>query len=79
MNLISYVLPNGTSGHFCQHFRLLPGKCTECTACELYANENEEQVRRKVGLQALNEWIAMHPKHGLKPKEVELIRKSFQL
>ncbi|KAJ3372857.1 hypothetical protein GGF31_001394 [Allomyces arbusculus] len=47
--------------HFCQHFRLVAGKCQECDRCELYATEDEAKVRRAAGRRALDEWRVMHP------------------
>ncbi|KAI9159486.1 hypothetical protein H9P43_008826 [Blastocladiella emersonii ATCC 22665] len=47
--------------HFCGHFRLVPGPCTECTACELYAAEDERAVRRAAGTRARDEWLRGHP------------------
>ncbi|RAH72018.1 E3 ubiquitin-protein ligase [Aspergillus aculeatinus CBS 121060] len=47
--------------HFCQHFRINPGaRCTECTKCELYQDEDEEAVARRAGEKAEREWHARH-------------------
>ena len=44
-------------GHFCQHFRELGGRCTECERCDLYIVENEEGTIRKAAMQAEKEWL----------------------
>ncbi|PYH47191.1 E3 ubiquitin-protein ligase [Aspergillus saccharolyticus JOP 1030-1] len=47
--------------HFCSHFRINPGaRCTECTKCELYQDEDEEAVARRAGEKAEREWHARH-------------------
>lgn len=42
--------------HFCEHFRLTPGRCTDCTKCELYQDEDEETVARRAGEKAERDW-----------------------
>lgn len=43
--------------HFCEHFRVNPGKpCTECDKCDLYKNENEDLIVRRAGEVAEREW-----------------------
>ncbi|ORZ41216.1 hypothetical protein BCR44DRAFT_60341 [Catenaria anguillulae PL171] len=60
--------------HFCQHFRVHGGKCRECTRCELYASEDEAEVRQRAGKRALEEWLARHPRHGLSADEIKRVR-----
>ena len=43
-------------GHFCQHFRQQPGRCTECNRCDLYIVENEEAVIRRAAEMAEKQW-----------------------
>ena len=43
--------------HFCEHFRVNPGKpCTECRKCDLYRAEDEDVVVRRAGEMAEREW-----------------------
>ena len=42
--------------HFCQHFRPAGGTCKECDKCDLYKNDNEEELVRKAGVWAEREW-----------------------
>ena len=43
--------------HFCEHFRVNPGKpCTECRKCDLYQAEDEDEVVRRAGEEAEREW-----------------------
>ncbi|KAL4886519.1 hypothetical protein BJY04DRAFT_177810 [Aspergillus karnatakaensis] len=47
--------------HFCEHFRVNPGaRCTSCTKCELYQDEDEEAVARRAGEKAEYEWRVRH-------------------
>ncbi|KAJ4291751.1 hypothetical protein N0V90_009646 [Kalmusia sp. IMI 367209] len=44
-------------GHFCQHFREVPGqKCRECEKCDLYRVEDEEIVVSRARERAEKEW-----------------------
>lgn len=44
--------------HFCQHFRSLPGTpCGECDACELYKDEDDDEIVRLSGARAEKEWL----------------------
>lgn len=46
--------------HFCQHFRAEPGKrCGECERCDLYRDEEEEEVIRRARRRAVGEWREM--------------------
>lgn len=43
--------------HFCQHFRLVPGTaCSDCEACDLYANEDEAAAIRTAAVAAEEEY-----------------------
>ena len=43
--------------HFCEHFRAVPGKaCTECSKCDLYRTEDEDEVVRQAGEEAERRW-----------------------
>jgi len=45
-------------GHFCPHFRAIPGqKCDKCNACELYKDEDDDEVVRVAGAKAEKEWL----------------------
>ncbi|KAL2196770.1 hypothetical protein P885DRAFT_60783 [Corynascus similis CBS 632.67] len=46
--------------HFCQHFRPHGDarKCTECTRCNLWESENEEEVLRRAKEEAERKWSA---------------------
>ena len=47
-------------GHFCQHFRVIPGSsCKECDRCELYAKESDDVAVKKAVKQAELEWKAL--------------------
>ncbi|KAL8734105.1 MAG: hypothetical protein Q9181_003314 [Wetmoreana brouardii] len=42
--------------HFCQHFRLYGGRCEECEKCDLYRDEDKDEVVRTAGMEAEREW-----------------------
>jgi hypothetical protein len=43
--------------HFCEHFRLNPGKpCMECRKCDLYKSEDEDAIVKRAGEVAEQEW-----------------------
>ena len=43
--------------HFCEHFRVNPGKpCTECQKCDLYRSEDEDAIANRAGEIAEQEW-----------------------
>lgn len=42
--------------HFCQHFRPVGGRCTDCEKCDLYKSENEDEIARRAGERAEKEW-----------------------
>ncbi|KAI4202999.1 MAG: hypothetical protein LQ350_002216 [Teloschistes chrysophthalmus] len=43
--------------HFCQHFRYAGGGgCGECERCDLYKDENEDEVVKAAGLEAERRW-----------------------
>ena len=42
--------------HFCGHFRALPGRCSQCNKCDLYREENQDEVVRRAGETAEREW-----------------------
>lgn len=42
--------------HFCQHFRYRGGRCEQCDRCDLYQDENEDEVVRLAGMEAEKEW-----------------------
>ncbi|KAI9372505.1 hypothetical protein BJX61DRAFT_507088 [Aspergillus egyptiacus] len=51
--------------HFCEHFRVTPGaRCTICTKCELYQDEDEEAVARRAGEKAEYEWRVKNAMNG---------------
>jgi hypothetical protein len=47
-------------GHFCQHFRVLPGPCKDCDRCELYPKESDDTAVKKAVKEAEKEWRTMH-------------------
>lgn len=43
--------------HFCEHFRVNPGRpCTECRKCDLYRSEDEDDIAKRAGEIAEQEW-----------------------
>ena len=42
--------------HFCQHFRPAGGVCSECDKCDLYMNEDDEELVKRAGVLAEREW-----------------------
>lgn len=42
--------------HFCQHFRPVGGVCRECDKCDLYLNEDDENLVKRAGALAEKEW-----------------------
>ena len=42
--------------HFCQHFRPMGGRCTECDRCDLYRGEDDDEIVRRAGERAEREW-----------------------
>ena len=53
--------PGSASGgyeHFCQHFRVTAGKCTQCDKCELYRDEDEKDILKAARDKAEKEWRA---------------------
>lgn len=42
--------------HFCQHFRPAGGVCKECDKCDLYKNEDDENLVKRAGALAEKEW-----------------------
>ena len=42
--------------HFCGHFRALPGRCSQCNKCDLYREENQDEIVRRAGEAAEREW-----------------------
>ena len=42
--------------HFCQHFRPAGGVCKECDKCDLYINEDDENLVKRAGALAEKEW-----------------------
>ena len=42
--------------HFCQHFRPTGGVCKECDKCDLYINEDDENLVKRAGSLAEKEW-----------------------
>ena len=42
--------------HFCGHFRSLPGRCWQCNKCDLYREENQDEIVRRAGEVAEKEW-----------------------
>lgn len=52
-------------GHFCQHFRAVPGTaCTECNKCDLYREESKDEAIERAKEQAEQEWWAAQGGHG---------------
>lgn len=48
--------------HFCNHFRERPGtKCTECTKCDLYKTDPENELIEKAATKAKQQYIHAHP------------------
>jgi hypothetical protein len=51
--------------HFCQHFRQVPGTaCTDCDACDLYANEDEAAAIRNAAKAAEQEYYSRYGHPG---------------
>lgn len=49
-------------GHFCNHFRETPGtKCKECTKCDLYKLEPENDLIEKAAMKARQHYLEAHP------------------
>lgn len=42
--------------HFCQHFRPLGGKCSECDKCDLYRSEDDDGIVKAAGEEAERKW-----------------------
>ena len=42
--------------HFCQHFRPAGGVCSECNKCDLYMNEDNENLVKMAGALAERDW-----------------------
>ena len=42
--------------HFCQHFRPSGGVCRECDKCDLYLNEDNEDLVKRAGALAERKW-----------------------
>ena len=57
--------------HFCGHFRATPGKCAQCNKCDLYREENQDEIVRRAGEAAEKEWRARIRKNfdGREPVE----------
>jgi len=52
-------MPGGAGGgydHFCQHFRVMGGKCTQCDKCDLYREEDEKEILKVARERAEKEW-----------------------
>ena len=49
---------NHDYSHFCGHFRALPGRCSQCNKCDLYREENQDEIVRRAGEAAEKEWRA---------------------
>ena len=47
---------NESYRHFCQHFRPAGGVCRECKKCDLYMNEDDEDLVKKAGALAEKQW-----------------------
>ncbi|KAG0253174.1 hypothetical protein DFQ27_007625 [Actinomortierella ambigua] len=47
--------------HFCNHFRAIAGPCTQCTKCDLYIVEKDEEAARKAATVARTEYLRMNP------------------
>ncbi|KAL1925586.1 uncharacterized protein VTP21DRAFT_469 [Calcarisporiella thermophila] len=49
-------------GHFCDHFRPIPGqKCNKCSKCDLYKVEDESKLVAEAAERARNEYLREHP------------------
>lgn len=56
--------------HFCEHFRPNPGQhCTECNKCDLYKNEDEDEMVRRAGENAERDWRRREGMVGVKGLE----------
>ena len=56
--------------HFCEHFRPNPGqKCTQCSKCDLYKSEDEDEAVRRAGEEAEREWREREGMVGVKGLE----------
>jgi hypothetical protein len=56
--------------HFCEHFRPTAGKkCTQCDKCDLYREENEDEMARRAGEQAEQDWREREGMVGVKGLE----------
>lgn len=42
--------------HFCQHFRPAGGVCKDCDKCDLYRNEDDEDLVKRAGALAEKQW-----------------------
>ncbi|MCJ1364811.1 hypothetical protein MMC16_003928 [Acarospora aff. strigata] len=42
--------------HFCQHFRVNGGRCSQCDKCDLYKAEDEDVLVKRAGERAEREW-----------------------
>lgn len=42
--------------HFCQHFRPMGGRCSECERCDLYGDEDEGDAIKKAAEKAEKMW-----------------------
>ncbi|KAI4254417.1 MAG: hypothetical protein LQ352_003119 [Teloschistes flavicans] len=42
--------------HFCQHFRYGGGGCGECEKCDLYKDQNEDEIVKAAGVEAERQW-----------------------
>ena len=51
--------------HFCQHFRPAGGVCRECDKCDLYRNEDDEDLVKRAGALAEKEWRAKEGMTGV--------------
>lgn len=47
--------------HFCNHFRIIPGPCTQCKKCDLYFTPENDVAVSKAAHEARLEWISNHP------------------
>ncbi|KAI9032134.1 hypothetical protein DFJ74DRAFT_763876 [Hyaloraphidium curvatum] len=59
-------------GHFCQHFRPLPGPCGECNRCDLYKVEEDSRAVREAGRRARERWLMEHPDAAVGADDVEV-------
>jgi hypothetical protein len=53
------IVRSGVQGgydHFCQHFRMAGGRCTECEKCDLYREEDEKVILKAARERAEKEW-----------------------